>query len=659
MKELIKLDSYEIHNTLNVLLQDKTTKRNIIWATNSYELQFGDEYDDKKQITIGSLIGLNSVELQPRIFKDLKEQQERTKTRAEVFTPAWVCNKMNNHIDEDWFGRKDVFNIETEQSWITNDEKVAFPKGKSWKNYVDLKRLEITCGEAPYLVSRYDTSTGQIIVPPSHRIGILDRKLRIVNENTDNEDDWFKWVIRAYESTYGYEFQGDNLLIGRINMLLTFADNMNYKWHRQATVKELKKIANVISWNLWQMDGLSGRVPLGDPKEEFEQLTLFDMLEETNETIAESIGAKCIIYDWRKSKAIIFEEIGGVCNMKFDYVIGNPPYQEDSQGDSTGSNPVYHLFYDEVKKVGKYVELITPARFLFNAGKTPKKWNEKMLNDKHFRVQFYEQNPEKVFSKVPITGGVAISNWSQNHVYKPIETFVPYSELRTIIDKVESDENFISIREIIYIHSKFNLDEVYNLNDGYKSLVGSEGRDKRVRANAFDVFDFFTNDRMNSTDIKILGLQNSKRTYKYINCNLIENTEWIGKYKVFVPESNGASGMLGESPARIISKPVIGEVNEGTTQTFIVIGSFDTRNEAENLLKYINSKFARVLLGALKATQRNNSVTWAKVPLQDFSLSSDINWSQSINEIDKQLYKKYGLSQKEIDFIENHVKEME
>lgn len=312
MEELISLKSYAIHNTLPILLQDKTTNKNIIWATNSYELKFGNEYDDKKQITINALTGLNSIELQPRILKDLEEQQIRTKTKAEVFTPAWICNKMNNYLDEDWFGRKNVFNQEHEHDWVTNEDKVEFPKGKSWKKYVDSTRLEITCGEAPYLVSRYDASTGVIIVPPKHRIGILDRKLRIINENTNTEEEWFKWVLRAYKSTYGYEFQGDNLLIGRINLLLTFVDNMDYKWNREPTIKELKKVANIIAWNLWQMDGLSGCVPLGDPKEEFEQLNIFDLFDENVDKNANDIvGQKCKIYDWRKGESVIFDEIKG------------------------------------------------------------------------------------------------------------------------------------------------------------------------------------------------------------------------------------------------------------------------------------------------------------------------------------------------------------
>lgn len=305
LEELIKLNSYAVHNTLGILLQDKTTKKNIIWATDSYA-EYGAQCEDDKQMTVGTLVGMNSILLQPRIFKSLDQQQERTKSKAEVFTPAWLCNKMNNYCDDDWFDKKDVFNKETDQAWETNLEKIEFQCEKDWKKYVDSRRLEITCGEAPFLVSRYDTSTGNIIAVED-RIGVLDRKLRIVNENTNDEEEWFKWTIRAFQSVYGYEYQGDNLLIGRINLLMTFVDNMQCKWNREPTIKELKKIANIIAWNLWQMDGLSGTVPLGIPREENKQMTLFDFLDEKN-TENEKETPKCKIYDWRKRVSINFED---------------------------------------------------------------------------------------------------------------------------------------------------------------------------------------------------------------------------------------------------------------------------------------------------------------------------------------------------------------
>ena len=310
MEELIQLKSFPVQTTLNILLKDKTTKKNIIWATKSYE-NFGAQYSDDKQITMEAIIGLNSIMIQPRIMKAMEQQQERTKNRAEVFTPSWICNQMNNYCDEEWFGRKDVFNIQKEKSWESTTERIMFPENKTWKQYIDSRRLEITCGEAPFIVSRYNAATGELI-EIENRIGILDRKLRVINENTNNEAEWMDWVIRAYQSVYAYEFQGDNLLIGRINLLMTFVDYLNYKWNREPTVSELRKIANIIAWNLWQMDGLTGTVPLGVPEEDTYQYSLFDFIdgmEDMKEEKTETISPKCRIYDWRAPHSILFESI--------------------------------------------------------------------------------------------------------------------------------------------------------------------------------------------------------------------------------------------------------------------------------------------------------------------------------------------------------------
>ena len=224
MDKLIDLNTYPVSKNLKALLKDKTTKKNIIFATSVYSSK-GTPIKETEQMTEEILKGFTQYEIQPRVLKNKEQQQERTRAKAEVFTPSWICNKMNNHCDEEWFGRKDVFNVECEQGWLVNTEKVEFDTADGWKKYVDSKRLEITCGEAPYIVSRYDAATGELL-EIRQRIGILDRKLRVVNENTANEKEWFKWVLRAYQSVYGYEFQGDSLLIARINLLITFVDYM-------------------------------------------------------------------------------------------------------------------------------------------------------------------------------------------------------------------------------------------------------------------------------------------------------------------------------------------------------------------------------------------------------------------------------------------------
>lgn len=310
MDKLIDINVYPVSKNLKALLKDKTTKKNIIFATSVYSSQ-GTPIKETEQMTEEILKGFAQCEIQPRVLKNKEQQQERTRAKAEVFTPSWICNKMNNHCDEEWFGKKNVFNIEQGQEWRLNTEKIEFDTEDDWKKYVDSKRLEITCGEAPYIVSRYDAATGEII-EIKRRIGILDRKLRVVNENTDNETEWFKWVLRAYQSVYGYEFQGDNLLIARINLLITFVDYMQDRWNRVPTEAELRKVVNVIVWNFWQMDGITGMIPFGKNQEEYHQFSLFDFVvadELDSQDTEEPEEVYCRIYDWRSDKSLTYKSM--------------------------------------------------------------------------------------------------------------------------------------------------------------------------------------------------------------------------------------------------------------------------------------------------------------------------------------------------------------
>ena len=309
MEKLIDISSYPARQVLDVLLQDKTTRKNIIWATDTYE-ELGEAFTDKVQLDANAL--LRQAELiRPRIQKSQEAQAERTRKKAEVFTPAWLCNQMNNHCDEDWFGRSGVFNTENaDHTWTVSEGKIEFPKRKKWQRYVDSRRLEITCGEAPYLVSRYDVSTGELIAPTIRRIGMLDRKLRIVNENTESYDDWLKWTIRAFEACYGYEYQGDNVLIARINLLLTFTDYYQERWGRQPDDKLLRQMANKIAWNIWQMDGLKDTVPLGRPYEAFHQVSISDLLGDIGVEQDDAPEAMlCRIFDWRSDRSILFKKL--------------------------------------------------------------------------------------------------------------------------------------------------------------------------------------------------------------------------------------------------------------------------------------------------------------------------------------------------------------
>lgn len=280
-----------------------------------------------------------------------------------------------------------------------------------------------------------------------------------------------------------------------------------------------------------------------------------------------------------------------------------------------------------------------------------------MLHDNHFKVIEFEPDTKKLFSGVEIPGGIAITYRDETCDYGEIEQFIQYDELNTIASKIKK-HNHVSLNTIMYTQSKFNLQKLYEDYPDMQSKIGNEGKDKRFRQIVMERFPELFSIKEDGDCVRTFGLIKRQREYRYIKRIYVEDEFWLDKYKVFVPFSNGASGTLGTEAARIISKPALGLPKDGMTQTFIGVGAFDTEAEANNLLKYILSKFCRVLLGILKVTQGNKPETWEFVPLQDFTSKSDIDWSKSIAQIDQQLYRKYGLTDEEINFIETHVKEM-
>ncbi len=263
-------------NVFENLLKDHTTQQNIYWATDSY-LNLGEGYKFEDPITTERISYSKDGTLRPRSVKSKEEITKRVKDKAEVFTPSWICNVQNNLIDEAWFGRKNVFNTEIEDehgnhSWIANPDKIEFPSDENqcWKNYVAEARLEVTCGEAPYLVSRYDSVSGERI-EVENRIGLIDRKLRVVSENTETTSQWLAWAKIALASSYGFEWQGDNLLLARENVFCTFIDFYEKKFKEdfpKQQEQDLLEVAHIISWNLWQMDGLTFGLPGHKVKEE-------------------------------------------------------------------------------------------------------------------------------------------------------------------------------------------------------------------------------------------------------------------------------------------------------------------------------------------------------------------------------------------------------
>lgn len=645
--EILKLHSIGL---LNRLLADKATGTNILWATDAYREQ-GAEYQRDKEITAQLITGSHSNIIKNRARKALEQQSERTRQRGEVFTPLWVCQKMNDFADETWFGRSDVFAKDGQPT-----ELVSFSKHHNWQRYVDDRRLEITCGEAPYLVSRYDVATGEII-PIANRIGILDRKLRVVNENTADEVEWLTWATRAFQAVYGYEFQGDSLLIARVNLFITFEEYLRNRWKRKPTAKEYQTIANIIAWNIWQMDGLTGAIPYCKAQEEYQQMSLFDWFESEDYQEAAAQQAPCRIFDWRCKRSLAYREVNtGGRNMKFNFVIGNPPYQEETVGEQkTFAPPIYHKFIDEAYKVADCVELIHPARFLFNAGNTPKDWNKAMLSSPHLKVKFYEHDSSKVFANTEIKGGVAITYYDGKKDFGEIGIFTPYQELNDILRKVRRMSSN-SFSEIVVSRTAYRLTDLMHHDHPEAAAQLSNGHLYDMSTNIFDRLPqiFFNESPADGYSyVRILGRTNNERVYKYIRRDYVNTVVNLESYKIFLPSANG-NGLLGET----LSMPIISEPGVGATETFVSIGTFQTRQEAENTLKYIRSKFSRVLLGALKVTQHITPEKWKYVPLQDFTPASDIDWSKSVAEIDRQLYAKYGLDEKEIEFIETHVKEM-
>lgn len=347
--------------------------------------------------------------------------------------------------------------------------------------------------------------------------------------------------------------------------------------------------------------------------------------------------------------------------MKFDFVIGNPPYQDDRQDTSDNKTfmpPVYHLFIDEAINVSDKVMLIHPARFLFNAGQTPKAWNEKMLSDPHYKIIFYEQDASKVFPNTYINGGVVVSYHSKGDVFGEIGVFTAFQELNSILQKIHRIV-YQSLGTIVYNQNRFNLESMYSDYPQFQTIIGSDGKDRRFRNNIFEKIPLFS-EVEEENSVRVIGMLSSKRTWRYFPKKYIDDKhENLAKFKVIISSADGAAGTVGHPiPARILGEPTVLRPNEGYTQTFIGVGSCNTENEAQAIAKYLKTRFCRVLAGTLKITQHITPETFNYVPLQDFTPSSDIDWSQPIAAIDRQLYLKYGLSEDEIAFIESHVKEM-
>jgi len=646
LEQLIDFHAPEVQAVLDTLLKDKSTGKNIIWATDPpEELQtvMYEPVTDRSQITTQQL-GLTHYEVVlPRMMKQTDTQQQRTRKKGEVFSPAWVCNKMNNALDADWFrglGAEESagqFTVELPQGWQTVETPVQFPacKGRTpaWAQYVQSRRLEVTCGEAPFLASRYDAATGEMI-PVARRIGILDRKLRVVSENAATEDEWRKYATHAVQSTYGYEYQGDNLLLARVNLLLTYAEHLQARWQRKPTKEELQPIANIISWNLWQMDGLHLSVPGGKPQPEAEQLDLFSMFGAAE---LQPPTVSCKVKNWRKGShgtAQNFETIQeGSTSMKFDYVIGNPPYQISDGGAGVSATPIYNRFIEAIKTTHPgAICLIIPAKW-YSGGKGLDKFREKMLGDRHISTLVDYSNSLDVFPNVDVAGGVCYFVWKEAYngkckytnyrngkattAYRDLnefQTFIRYPVASEIVKKVKEDGE-LTLDKVVSSRKPFGLATTAKpMKTGDITLRYNGGRGPYKR-----------------TEIRV-------------------GAEMIDQWKIIISRltAEHAGQPAKDGKYRVLSTMELLKPGEICSETYLVAGAFDSKEEATNYMDYLKTQFVRFLILQIAMTQQLSKASFAFVPCQDFTRK----WT------DKQLFEKYDLSSEEVNYIQGMIKEM-
>ena len=646
MEQLIDFHAPEVQAVLDTLLKDKSTGKNIIWATDPpEELQtvMYEPVTDRSQITTQQLRLTHYEVVLPRMMKQTDTQQQRTRKKGEVFSPAWVCNKMNNALDADWFrglGAEETagqFTVELPQGWQTVETPVQFPvcKGRTpaWVQYVQSRRLEVTCGEAPFLASRYDAATGEMI-PVARRIGILDRKLRVVSENAATEDEWRKYATHAVQSTYGYEYQGDNLLLARVNLLLTYAEHLQARWQRKPTEEELQAIAKIISWNLWQMDGLHLSVPGGKPQPETEQLDLFSMFGAAE---PQPPTVSCKVKNWRKGghgTTQNFETIQeGSTSMKFDYVIGNPPYQISDGGAGVSATPIYNRFIEAIKTTHPgAICLIIPAKW-YSGGKGLDKFREEMLGDRHISTLVDYSNSLDVFPNVDVAGGVCYFVWKEAYNGKCKYTNYRNGKATTAYRDLNEFQTFIRYPVASEIVKKVKEDEELTLD----KVVSSR-----------KPFGLATTAKPMKTGDVILRYNGGRGPYKRTEIRV--GTEMIDQWKIIISRltAEHAGQPAKDGKYRVLSTMELLKPGEICSETYLVAGAFDSKEEATNYMDYLKTQFVRFLILQIAMTQQLSKASFAFVPCQDFTRK----WT------DKQLFEKYGLSSEEVNYIQGMIKEM-
>ena len=705
-------DAYR--GVLSALLRDRSQPNStgsIIWATGAYA-NHGVGYAGSDMMTVETVRHLVSIgELVPRCEKDADTQRRRTADKAEVFTPSWLCNDMINGIEEYEFGEgARPFNDESDgpRGWKATDGEISFPDGEAtggawsgkrfvpakprWYRYIGLRCLEITCGEAPYLTSRYDAVTNEPI-PQAERIGFLDRKIRVAVENTPaGSAERKKSIDRALSSVYGFEYQGDNLFLARMNILLTWheaaygaaggegdapaaAGRREDRWDE---IDALAEAANTISRNIVQMDGITLTVPRREHGGEEPAIetggSLFGQWGGTVEN-AEPGNADNYVKNAHNStdgmpvyaciynggnKRVTFRDMldgRGRKTMAFDFVIGNPPYHKDGGGRK--KIPIYGKFMESFSdpKIAKHATFVTPDGFV-KGGQQLEPLRRALVDNDHLsRVTFHQ---DKVFKQ---SVNAAITTFDNTSEHDTIDKTIVYADgneekgtldwkyrdvvvnedkelvRRIFEEKVKAGENNMS--KLVTGRSPFGLktacfrsyeNQFLERPDNrhfMKMLVGTAKKGGEKR----DFYWVCPSDNFQRNE----GRNRDEAIH-------LENSE---KWKVTFPAA--IANLDGKVPTTWILAPGV-----ICTDKYLCFYVHD-KAEAIKANKYFCSCFYRAGLSSYMTNWMVYRNWHSLVPIQDFSDDSDIDWSGSLKSIDEQLYRKYGFTDDDIEAINRFV----
>ena len=634
--DILKLQSLGL---LDKLLLDKTTGKRIMWATDAYTA-LGPRYGRNEEITPELITGPNASVIKTRAQKELEQQSSRTRQHGEVSTPLWVCRKMCGYADEMW------------------DSKT------SWQKYVDARVLEITCGEAPFLVSRYDVETGEAIPVPD-RVGLLDRKLRTVNENAQTEEEWLKWAFRAFHATYGYEFQGDNLLIARVNLLMTFEEYLWERWRRKPTFSEYGRLITVIVWNVWQMDGLHGTIPYSTAEEEFRQFNLFEFLDGMSEPDKENKQPRCRVYNWLGGGSVKYSALPtrGKRAMKFDFVIGNPPYQEDIAKDTPKSNgqtrkrSIFHYFQMGADTVASNsVVLIYPGgRWIHRSGKGMEEFGLHQINDSKLKRIIFYPNSSDLFPSVAIADGISIvikdmskvksgfEYWySQNGVTFKVIMDNPGDELLPLnpqdISIAEKIARFVMDFKLAYLHNRILPQKLF----GIESSFIQDNPEKAIPLEKIEHLDYLVQVKLFANDKA--GKSGRAKWFVVDRSAIPNNAQFIDEWQVVVSSAN-AGGQKRDNQLEIIDN------HSAFGRARVALASFKKYQEAQNFFMFAQTYIVRFMF--LMTDEALTSLGKRVPDLMDYS---DANTLVDFNaDLNKQLYDLMELTEEEIAHIENTV----